>query len=238
VQLRLSDKVHKIPTHFSLGSASHSDSIRQKPLNVQKLIRAASRTAALEQASKQTDTDFKACRITGSFEANKLSGNMHITAVGHGYDGAHLDHHVMNMTHKIDELSFGELYPTIVNPLDDSFEISESAFEAFQYFLIVVPTIYVDRSKSSLLTNQYSVSEYRRTFGDDQGVPGLFFKYEFEPMTLMISEESSMSFGHLLVRLAGLVGGYYVTAGMAYKVLSAVYFAFRPEQAPLRRHNV
>ncbi|KAF9105464.1 hypothetical protein BGX27_009614 [Mortierella sp. AM989] len=238
VQLRLSDKVHKIPTHFTLGSSAHSDSIRQQPLNVQKLVRAASRTAALEQSSKQSNEDFKACRIVGSFEANKLSGNMHITAVGHGYPGAHIDHQVMNMTHKIDELSFGELYPSIVNPLDDSFEISESLFEEFQYFLVVVPTIYEDRSKKQLMTNQYSVSEYRRAFGEDQGVPGLFFKYDFEPLTLLISEESSMSFGHLLVRLAGLVGGYFVTAGMAHKVLSAIFYHFIPEQAPLRRHNV
>ncbi|KAG0211328.1 hypothetical protein BGX28_008151 [Mortierella sp. GBA30] len=238
VQLRLSDKVQKIPTHFSLGSYAQSDKIRNMPLNVQKLVKAASRTAALDHASKNADTDFKACRIAGSFEANKLSGNMHITAVGHGYPGAHIDHGVMNMTHKIDELSFGELYPSIVNPLDDSFEISESAFEAFQYFLVVVPTIYVDRSNKELLTNQYSVSEYRREFGEHQGYPGLFFKYDFEPMTLMISEVSSMSFGHLLVRLAGLVGGYYVTAGMVHKVLSAVYYTIKPEPVTLRRHNV
>lgn len=95
-----------------------------------------------------------------------------------------------------------------------------------------------DRSKNKLLTNQYSVSEYRRTFEEDRGVPGLFFKYDFEPMTLQITEESFMSFGHLLVRLAGLVGGYFVTAGMAHKVLSAIYYAFRPEQVSVRRQKV
>ncbi|KAF9948981.1 hypothetical protein BGZ72_009147 [Mortierella alpina] len=240
VELRLSasDQVQKIPTHFSVGSATHYDRLRKDDLNVQKLIKAASRTAALEQASKYGDTDFKACRIAGSFKANKLSGNMHITAVGHGYPGAHVDHGVMNMTHKIDELSFGELYPTIVNPLDDSFEISDNAFEAFQYFLVVVPTIYVDRSNKELLTNQYSVSEYRRAFGEHMGYPGLFFKYDFEPMTLMITEVSSMSLGHLLVRLAGLVGGYYVTAGMVHKVLSALYYTVKPEPVTMRRHQV
>ncbi|KAF9944937.1 hypothetical protein BGZ70_004204 [Mortierella alpina] len=219
VELRLtsSDQVHKIPTHFSVGSATHHGRVRKGDINVQKLIKAASRTAALDQASKYGDTDFKACRIAGSFKANKLSGNMHITAIGHGYPGTHVDHGVMNMTHKIDELSFGELYPTIVNPLDDSFEIADNAFEAFQYFLVVVPTIYVDRSNKQLLTNQYSVSEYRRAFGEHMGYPGLFFKYDFEPMTVMISEVSSMTLGHLLVRLAGLVGGYYVTAGMVHK---------------------
>lgn len=82
------------------------------------------------------------------------------------------------------------------------------------------------------------MSEYRREFAEHQGVPGLFFKYEFEPMTLRITEESSMSFGHLLVRLAGLIGGYFVTAGMVHKVLSAAYYTVKPEQTTLRRHNV
>lgn len=32
----------------------------------------------------------------------------------------------INFTHRIDEFSFGQLYPSIVNPLDESFEISNS----------------------------------------------------------------------------------------------------------------
>ncbi|KAG0330799.1 hypothetical protein BG004_001981 [Podila humilis] len=236
-QLHLSDQVQKIPTIFSLGSSSYAERTRSQPLNVQKLIKAASRTAAIEQAKRDPDEKFPACRIAGSFEANKLSGNMHITAVGHGYGGAHVDHSLMNMTHKIDELSFGELYPSIVNPLDDSFEKSDAQAEAFQYFLVVVPTIYSDLAGRTLLTNQYSVSEFRRAVQPDFGIPGLFFKYDFEPMTVMIAEEASMTLGHLLVRLAGLVGGYFVTAGTAHKVLSAIYYHFAPEQAPLKRHG-
>ncbi|KAF9580215.1 hypothetical protein BGW38_003233 [Lunasporangiospora selenospora] len=238
VQLHLSDKVQKIPTHFKLNSNAHSESLRNKPLDVRKLVKAASRKEALRQASQEAGQDFKACRIAGSFNANKLSGNLHITTSGHGYYGEHTDHDVMNMTHKIDEFSFGELYPSIVNPLDDSFEITEAAFEAFQYFLIVVPTVYVDRRRNELLTNQYSVSEYRRTFPADTDAPGIFFKYDFEPLTLMITETSSMSLGHLLVRLAGLVGGYFVTAGMAHKVLMAAYYFISPEKAPVKRQHV
>jgi hypothetical protein len=33
---------------------------------------------------------------------------------------------VLNFTHRINEFSFGELYPNLVNPLDDSIEISYS----------------------------------------------------------------------------------------------------------------
>ncbi|KAF9973786.1 hypothetical protein BGZ73_002974 [Actinomortierella ambigua] len=236
VNMGLSSAIEKFPTKFSLAPSSASEHFRQKPLNVQKLIKAASRRAAKDNA-RYASSEMDACRIVGSFEANKLSGNMHITAQGHGYYGMHVDHNLMNMTHKIDELSFGALYPTIVNPLDDSFEISKDHFEAFQYFLTVVPTIYIDRSGKDLITNQYSVSEYRRAYEEDGGVPGLFFKYDIEPITVLITEQSNMSFGHLLVRLAGLICGYFVTAGMVHKVLSAVYYYFRPEAAPLQQFN-
>lgn len=39
------------------------------------------------------------------------------------------------MTHKIDELSFGELYPGIVNPLDGSAEISTTS-KYYYYYII------------------------------------------------------------------------------------------------------
>lgn len=33
----------------------------------------------------------------------------------------------MNFTHRIDEFSFGNLYPALVNPLDNSIEIAETS---------------------------------------------------------------------------------------------------------------
>lgn len=33
---------------------------------------------------------------------------------------------VLNFTHRIDEFSFGQLYPDLFNPLDNSIEISET----------------------------------------------------------------------------------------------------------------
>lgn len=33
---------------------------------------------------------------------------------------------VLNFTHRIDEFSFGNLYPDLINPLDNSIEISET----------------------------------------------------------------------------------------------------------------
>lgn len=33
---------------------------------------------------------------------------------------------VLNFTHRIDEFSFGQLYPNLINPLDNSVEIAET----------------------------------------------------------------------------------------------------------------
>jgi hypothetical protein len=47
--------------------------------------------------------DYNGCRIFGSFEINKLGGNIHITFLGHGYPGKHFDH---NGIYKIDKKDF------------------------------------------------------------------------------------------------------------------------------------
>lgn len=36
----------------------------------------------------------------------------------------HVDHNVMNLSHVITEFSFGEWFPEIVQPLDNSFELT------------------------------------------------------------------------------------------------------------------
>ena len=41
---------------------------------------------------------------------------------------------VLNFTHRIDEFSFGTHYPKLVNPLDDSVEITEKRKLKFKCF--------------------------------------------------------------------------------------------------------
>jgi Endoplasmic reticulum vesicle transporter len=78
-----------------------------------------------------------ACRIYGQLELHKCHGDFHITAKGHGYlvlGQEHIDHESIapwvafntrlipeiNFTHVIDEFSFGEFFPNIINPLDEA----------------------------------------------------------------------------------------------------------------------
>jgi hypothetical protein len=52
-----------------------------------------------------------ACRIQGSINVNRVTGMLHITALGHGYLGTqHVDHSLMNFTHRIDRMSFSHKF--------------------------------------------------------------------------------------------------------------------------------
>jgi hypothetical protein len=90
----------------------------------------------------------------------------------------------------------------------------------FQYFVSIVPTTYVDRSGNTLITNQFSVTDHARVLGGENqnGVPGIFIKYDLEPISLRITEKRSVSFLHFLVRLCGIIGGIFVSIGLVHSL--------------------
>lgn len=94
-------------------------------------------------------------------------------------------------------------------------------FHSFQYFMSVVPTTYIDNSNNVLETYQYAVTDSSKSFTEMEAlynVPGIFFKYDFEPISVRITEKRQ-SFSHFLVRLSGIIGGAVVCVGFAYRVV-------------------
>ncbi|KUJ18331.1 DUF1692-domain-containing protein [Mollisia scopiformis] len=155
------------------------------------------------------------CRIFGSLDVNKVQGDFHITARGHGYQefaAAHLDHSQFNFSHILSELSFGQFYPSLLNPLDRTISTTPNHFHKFQYFLSVVPTVYsVDSTtygSRTVFTNQYAVTEQSHIVGE-RAVPGIFFKYDIEPMLLTV-EESRDSFLRFVVKVVNVFSGVLV----------------------------
>ncbi|XDG04141.1 hypothetical protein ABKA04_003756 [Annulohypoxylon sp. FPYF3050] len=157
------------------------------------------------------------CRIYGSLDLNRVQGDFHITARGHGYAeaGQHLDHNAFNFSHVISELSFGPYYPSLVNPLDRTINLATANFHKFQYFMSVVPTVYsVKRGSGSapaertIFTNQYAVTEQSKEV-NERLVPGLFFKYDIEPILLHVEErrDSLLTFG---VKVVNILSGVLV----------------------------
>ncbi|KAI8084769.1 endoplasmic reticulum vesicle transporter-domain-containing protein [Halteromyces radiatus] len=216
-RMHLTEELKMVPAEFSVGTATKYRAAKD-PKYIKEIINAAKGKPYDEQVAR----DMGACRIYGSIQANKVAANLHVTAAGHGYHGStHTDHSVLNFTHRIDEFSFGEFYPNLVNPLDNSVEISDSHFEVLQYLISVVPTTYFDVDGNMVLTNQYAVTDSRKAYAEEEGprvVPGIFFKYDIEPISVVIHEYHSSFFG-FLVRLCGIIGGSVVTVGFIYRTI-------------------
>ncbi|KAI4235698.1 MAG: hypothetical protein LQ349_002972 [Xanthoria aureola] len=185
----------------------------------------------------------RSCRIFGSLEGNKVQGDFHITARGHGYMemGDHLDHDAFNFSHIINELSFGPLYPSLLNPLDRTTATTDDHFYKFQYYLSVVPTIYTRSptppplspppahkphdtpplppdysTRNTIITNQYAATSQSHPV-NERTIPGIFFKFDIEPILLTVREER-MSFLWLVVRVVNVVSGVLVGGGWCYQL--------------------
>lgn len=130
-----------------------------------------------------------------------------------------------NFSHIINELSFGPFYPTLLNPLDRTLATTASHFFKYQYYLSVVPTIYTRSPGSSpdlassdtIFTNQYAVTSQSHLVGEQQ-IPGIFFKFDIEPILLTISEERG-SLLALVVRVVNVVSGVLVGGGWCYQLM-------------------
>jgi hypothetical protein len=214
--------------------------------------------------SLQRKMKIDACRIYGSLEGNKVQGDFHITARGHGYMEfgmqQHLDHGTFNFSHHINELSFGPHYPNLLNPLDKTSDTTKAHFMRYQYYLSIVPTIFTKRrvstrsgaldpgmvpqpptldmapetkvgkdgivhhvpqpkskrDSSSIFTNQYAATSQSREVPSNT-VPGIFFKYDIEPILLIVSE-SRTGFLGLLVRLVNVISGVLVGGGWMFQL--------------------
>ncbi|KAK3722477.1 hypothetical protein LTR37_002469 [Vermiconidia calcicola] len=237
----------------SSGSSAGSEEYRERRTgeyreeDVHDYLGAAKRSKKFAKTPKlsrglQPDS----CRIFGSMHTNKVQGDFHITARGHGYMefAPHLDHSSFNFSHHVNELSFGPFYPSLVNPLDQTAATTDSHFYKYQYYLSVVPTIYTTDSKAlrridkysespssgsdgldqhpkrysrnTVFTNQYAVTEQSHPVGENQ-VPGVFVKFDIEPVLLTIAEEWS-SVPALFIRLVNVVSGVLVAGGWLFQL--------------------
>lgn len=145
------------------------------------------------------------------------------------------------------ELSFGPFYPALVNPLDNTLAATEHHFHKFQYYLSVVPTVYTTdakalrrmtdkhhesptsgddgmrlhakrHAKDTVFTNQYAVTEQSHAIPENQNqIPGIFIKYDIEPIMLTIAEEWD-SVPALFIRIVNVISGVLVAGGWLYTI--------------------
>jgi hypothetical protein len=104
-----------------------------------------------------------ACRIHGTFELNKISGNFHIiTGKSISFFGNHahltniFDVGPKNFSHRIDHFSFGEINIDLMipNALNYELKVAKDSSMSYQYFVSVVATKADDK-----IAYQYSATE-------------------------------------------------------------------------------
>lgn len=143
-----------------------------------------------------------------------------------------------NFSHLVTELSFGPHYSSLMNPLDKTVTTTPDTFKKYQYYLSVVPTIYTkskivdpytrslpepsmitpSQRKNTIFTNQYAATSHARTLPSAPfSAPGIFFRYNIEPILLVVSQERGSLF-RLMVRLVNVASGVLVAGGWLYKL--------------------
>lgn len=140
------------------------------------------------------------CRIHGYLEVNKVAGNFHI-APGQSFEQRNFHVHslrnihlnMLNTSHLIKDLSFGEYFPDQINPLSNTQQATNEGAVLFHYYVKVVPSTYVFLNKTQLRTNQYSVTKHRKVIrniveGSSHQLPGTFFTYEISAIMVKFVE--------------------------------------------------
>uniref|UniRef100_A0A8C5QGU2 Endoplasmic reticulum-Golgi intermediate compartment protein n=1 Tax=Leptobrachium leishanense TaxID=445787 RepID=A0A8C5QGU2_9ANUR len=197
-------------------------------------------------SQKMQEQKNEGCELYGFLEVNKVAGNFHF-APGKSFQQSHvhgewllflffgisnsigLNGNPINMTHHIKHMSFGRDYPGLVNPLDGTSINAIQASMMFQYFVKIVPTIYVKVDGEVLRTNQFSVTRHEKIANGligDQGLPGVFVLYELSPMMVKLTEKHR-SFTHFLTGVCAIIGGVFTVAGL---IDSLIYHSTRAIQ--------
>lgn len=148
-------------------------------------------------------------------------------------------HAEFNFSHIITHMSFGPHYPLLENPLSNTRATTPNNFFKYQYYTSVVPTIYTTNpssltlappthiqdpshnaynpamwDRSTIWTNQYAVTEQNHEV-NEMNVPGIFFKYDIEPILLLVSEVRG-AFLTFLARLVNVVSGVLVAGSWCF----------------------
>ncbi|KAF8992351.1 endoplasmic reticulum vesicle transporter-domain-containing protein [Cyathus striatus] len=89
--------------------------------------------------------------------------------------------------------------------------------DPYQYFLHVVSITYTTPRSTPLHTHQYSVTHYTRTLEHNRGTPGIFFKFDIDPLSITIHQRTT-SLLQLFIRVVGVVGVVFVCVGYGLRV--------------------
>lgn len=202
-----------VPEKFRLNS--HNDEHETPELDE---IMAQTLRAEYSVTGARANEDAPACHIFGTIPVNQVKGEFYIISRGMNYfDGLYVDPSAQNFSHVFYELSFGEFFPFINNPLDFTAKTTDEPQQQYKYFTKVVPTVY-QKLGLPIDTNQYSLTEIHHISDQEDPRPaGIYLSYSFEPIKLYIREQR-ISFILFIAKLATILSGLLIAGGYIFRL--------------------
>lgn len=159
--------------------------------------------------SPLADQEHEWCQIAGIFDTNRVKGRLTIGS-------SNFMSKSFDTTHAISELSFGDFYPEVNNPLDmTTMESTEPT--AIAYFISIVPARF-RAFGMAVETYLYSARHRKKSVGGTFHPPQISFEYDFDPIKVDIAD-SRMSFFQWMLRVVNIGGGLIFTARAAARFM-------------------
>ncbi|KAA0167952.1 hypothetical protein FNF31_00165 [Cafeteria roenbergensis] len=221
-----------------------------KGWNAGSVVTSAEQCKNAPSHAEEQGEEGEGCRLSGFMLVNKVAGNLNV-AMGaiHVQDSRHIhqfnpaDIPKYNVSHSIHVLRFGPAVQGInLAPLEGMTKSPEAGAGVYQYYLKVVPTVWLDSSAAKtadgrsaaaepdpeddgvtrlpgerVRTNQYSVKTFYRPAvvnGMRQNVlPGVFFVYDLSPFMVQVTTKTE-SLWELVTGFCAIIGGVVTISGM------------------------
>ncbi|TDH68851.1 hypothetical protein CCR75_005260 [Bremia lactucae] len=156
------------------------------------------------------------CRFFGTAQVQKVAGDLSFAHEGSLTLFSFFDFVNFNSSHVINHLRFGPQIPDMETPLVDVSKIVTKNLATYKYFVSIVPSRYIYLNGKSVVTFQYSVTEFETSSQGSNGqisFPGVIFSYDFSPIAVDYVE-TKPSLLHFLTSTCAIVGGVFAVARM------------------------
>ncbi len=178
------------------------------------------------------------CRIIGTLKTSRVPGSFRVRAASAAHS---FNTRVMNVTHHVDKLVFGEHATSLGSASSVGIEQRSSLYRVgftmqqelstLKHYLKVVPFDYVklDRSVERNYLYKASFNEYRPrklewyegkadSYIDTDLTPNAAFHYDVSPVKVVVLEEA-LTWASFVTRICAVIGGVYTVIGLFDNVL-------------------
>lgn len=166
------------------------------------------------------------CRFEGHFHVNRVPGNFHLSTHNSGRQPD-----IAEMAHEIHSLQFGEDIASSIEAFDslkDHDMLNVNGLSSHDYIIKIVPTKFKRLDGQVQGTFQYTFAhrDYMVFGRENRPVPVVWFKYDFNPITIQYVEHRKPLY-HFVTMFCAIIGGTFTVAGIIDSMLLTAHGVFK-----------